>query len=129
MLGVAQTWLTSTVGNAVTGDFGPSYIYKDNTVAELIGKGLPYSMELGFYALLLALIGGVTVGIGVGDLLISVIGTGPWQLAFVVAIAMSVAILADRGPLVPMQAASSGPGSTTTQAPSFGAARIQLLVP
>ncbi|WP_438751289.1 oligopeptide ABC transporter permease OppB [Pararhizobium sp. O133] len=50
------------IGNAVTGDFGPSYIYKDNTVAELIGKGLPYSMELGFYALMLALIGGVLAG-------------------------------------------------------------------
>ncbi|WP_275786175.1 oligopeptide ABC transporter permease OppB [Pararhizobium gei] len=52
----------SYIGNAVTGDFGPSYIYKDNTVAELIAKGLPYSMELGFYALLLALIGGVLTG-------------------------------------------------------------------
>ena len=31
--------------NAVTGDFGPSYIYKDNTIAELIGKGLPYSID------------------------------------------------------------------------------------
>ncbi|WP_421874098.1 oligopeptide ABC transporter permease OppB [Pararhizobium sp.] len=50
------------IGNAVTGDFGPSYIYKDNTVAELIGKGLPYSMELGFYALVLALFGGVLAG-------------------------------------------------------------------
>ncbi len=52
----------SYIGNAVTGDFGPSYVYKDNTVAELIGKGLPYSMELGFYALLLALFGGVLAG-------------------------------------------------------------------
>lgn len=50
------------ISNAVTGDFGPSYIYKDNNVAELIGKGLPYSIELGFYALLLALIGGVLAG-------------------------------------------------------------------
>jgi oligopeptide transport system permease protein len=50
------------ITNAVTGDFGPSYIYKDNTVAELIGKGLPYSLELGFYALLLALVGGVLAG-------------------------------------------------------------------
>lgn len=52
----------SYMGNALTGDFGPSYIYKDNTIAELIGKGLPYSLELGFYALLLALIGGVLAG-------------------------------------------------------------------
>jgi oligopeptide transport system permease protein len=50
------------MGNAVRGDFGPSFIYKDNSVAELIGKGLPYSMELGFYALLLALVGGVLAG-------------------------------------------------------------------
>lgn len=50
------------LSNAVTGDFGPSYIYKDNNVAQLIGKGLPYSMELGFYALLLAVAGGVIAG-------------------------------------------------------------------
>ncbi|OJF91311.1 oligopeptide ABC transporter permease OppB [Pararhizobium antarcticum] len=50
------------ITNAVTGDFGPSYIYKDNTVAQLIGKGLPYSLELGFYALILALFGGVLAG-------------------------------------------------------------------
>ncbi|PYE87877.1 oligopeptide ABC transporter permease OppB [Phyllobacterium leguminum] len=50
------------IGNAVRGDFGPSFIYKDNTVAELIGKGIPYSVELGSYALLLALIGGVLAG-------------------------------------------------------------------
>lgn len=50
------------LGNAVTGDFGPSYIYHDNNVAQLIGKGLPYSMELGFYALLLAVVGGVITG-------------------------------------------------------------------
>jgi oligopeptide transport system permease protein len=50
------------LSNAVTGDFGPSYIYKDNNVAQLIGKGLPYSVELGFYALLLAVVGGVIAG-------------------------------------------------------------------
>ncbi|MQW88794.1 oligopeptide ABC transporter permease OppB [Sinorhizobium saheli] len=50
------------LSNAVTGDFGPSYIYHDNNVAQLIGKGLPYSMELGFYALVLAVVGGVVAG-------------------------------------------------------------------
>lgn len=50
------------LSNAVTGDFGPSYIYHDNNVAQLIGKGLPYSMELGFYALILAVGGGVIAG-------------------------------------------------------------------
>jgi oligopeptide transport system permease protein len=52
----------SYLGNALTGDLGPSFIYKDNTVSELIGKALPYSVELGAYAILLALIGGVTLG-------------------------------------------------------------------
>jgi len=52
----------SYLGNALTGDLGPSFIYKDNTVSELIGKALPYSVELGAYAILLALIGGVALG-------------------------------------------------------------------
>ena len=43
------------------------------------------------------LIVGVGLGVGVGDLLISAIGTGPWQIALVVALAMSVAVLLDAG--------------------------------
>ncbi|MDZ7871948.1 MAG: oligopeptide ABC transporter permease OppB [Rhizobium sp.] len=52
----------SYIGNAVTGDLGPSFIYKDNTVSELIGKALPYSIQLGGIAILVALIGGVLLG-------------------------------------------------------------------
>lgn len=50
------------LGNALTGNFGPSYVYKDSTVAELIGSGLPYSFQLGSLALSLGLFGGVFVG-------------------------------------------------------------------
>ncbi|SIR65477.1 FUSC family protein [Williamsia sterculiae] len=50
---------------------------------------------------------GVSIGIGVGDLIIKVIGSGGWQIGVVVALAMTAAVLVDRGPLVPMQAASS----------------------
>lgn len=50
------------LGNAMTGDFGPSFVYKDNTVAELIGKALPYSIELGLWALVVAVVGGVLLG-------------------------------------------------------------------
>jgi uncharacterized membrane protein YgaE (UPF0421/DUF939 family) len=53
------------------------------------------------------LILGVGLGVGVGDLLISAIGTGPWQIALVVALAMSVAVLLDGGPLITGQAAVS----------------------
>ncbi|NDK92148.1 FUSC family protein [Gordonia desulfuricans] len=53
------------------------------------------------------LVGGVTIGILVGDLLITQIGSGAWQIVVVVALAMAVAVFLDDGPLIPMQAASS----------------------
>jgi len=53
------------------------------------------------------LIVGVGLGVGVGDLLISAIGTGPWQIAVVVALAMSVAVLLDGGAVITGQAAVS----------------------
>jgi len=53
------------------------------------------------------LVSGVTVGILAGDLVISWIGSGTWQIMVVIAIAMSIAVFLDEGPLLPMQAASS----------------------
>ena len=50
---------------------------------------------------------GVVVGVGLGDLLIAQIGSGPWQIAAVVILAMSAATFLDRGTLVGTQAASS----------------------
>lgn len=51
---------------------------------------------------------GVVVGVGLGDLLIAQIGSGPWQIMAVVVIAMSAAVVLDGGALVATQAASSG---------------------
>jgi oligopeptide transport system permease protein len=48
---------------AVRGDFGPSLVYKDYSVTELIGIGLPVSITLGLLAKLLALVLGCTGGI------------------------------------------------------------------
>ena len=45
------------------GDFGPSFKYKDFTVTELIGQGLPVTLELGTVALGLALALGIAIGI------------------------------------------------------------------
>ncbi|MHA6801608.1 FUSC family protein [Bounagaea algeriensis] len=53
------------------------------------------------------LVVGVSIGIGVGDVLISLIGTGPWQIALVVMLAMSAAVLLDSGSVIVLQAASS----------------------
>lgn len=44
------------------GDFGPSYKYLDFTVTDLILTGFPVSLRLGLYAILLAIVVGVTAG-------------------------------------------------------------------
>ena len=46
----------------VRGDLGPSYRYRDYTVAELIGTGFPLSLQIGVLAMLLALLLGVSSG-------------------------------------------------------------------
>lgn len=45
------------------GDLGPSYRYRDYTVAELIGSGFPLSLRLGVLAMALALLVGISSGI------------------------------------------------------------------
>ncbi|WP_029012128.1 oligopeptide ABC transporter permease OppB [Niveispirillum irakense] len=51
------------LGNALQGDFGPSFTYKDFTVSELISTGFPVSLKLGLSAVTLAVIIGCTLGI------------------------------------------------------------------
>ena len=73
------------------------------------------------------LVAGVTIGILAGDLVISWIGSGTWQIMVVVAIAMSIAVFLDDGPLLPMQAASSA-ALVATLLPPGGAAGINRAV-
>lgn len=51
------------LARVVQGDFGPSLVYKDFTVTQLIAQGLPVSLMLGGLALLLAATLGITGGI------------------------------------------------------------------
>ena len=44
------------------GDFGPSFKYRDFTVAELLLTGFPASLKVGGIAILLAIIVGITLG-------------------------------------------------------------------
>ena len=44
------------------GDLGPSYRYRDYTVAELIGSGFPLSLRIGALAMALALLVGISAG-------------------------------------------------------------------
>lgn len=57
---LAQYW--HYLGNILAGDFGPSFIYRDFSVAELILDGLPVSIQLGGFALLLAVALGIPAG-------------------------------------------------------------------
>ena len=50
------------LGNLARGDLGPSFIYRDFTVTELLARGLPVSMTLGSLALLVALVIGGSLG-------------------------------------------------------------------
>ena len=51
------------LGNLIQGDFGPSFKYPTRTVTEIIATGLPVTLELGFYALLFAMIIGIGAGV------------------------------------------------------------------
>lgn len=51
------------VGGLWRGDLGPSYRYRDYTVAELITEALPVSMRLGAIAMLVALVFGISAGL------------------------------------------------------------------
>jgi len=53
----------SYLGDIVLGDFGPSFKYPGRNVSELIAAGLPATAELAFYAMLVALVIGVSAGV------------------------------------------------------------------
>lgn len=50
------------VSGLLRGDLGPSYRYRDYTVAELIGAGFPLSLQIGALAMALALLLGISTG-------------------------------------------------------------------
>ncbi len=51
------------LGKAAVGDFGPSIIYQDRTVTQLIATGLPVSLRIGLSAIFLAGITGIAFGL------------------------------------------------------------------
>jgi oligopeptide transport system permease protein len=52
------------VGNLLRGDFGPSMVYNDFSVSEMLALGLPFTLMLGFSAFILA----TTIGLVAGSL-------------------------------------------------------------
>jgi uncharacterized membrane protein YgaE (UPF0421/DUF939 family) len=79
-----------------------------------VGRRLERAVELAL---------GVAVGLGIADLIVRVTGVGAWQIALIVLLSTSIAVLLGSGQLFASQAAISGilvatlpPGSS----PSFG---------
>ena len=50
-------------GNLLQGDFGPSFKYPSHTVNDLISAGFPATFELALYAIIFALVVGLSAGI------------------------------------------------------------------
>jgi oligopeptide transport system permease protein len=69
-------------GDVLRGDFGPSYRYKESTVNELIESSFPTSIVLGTFALVLATVFGIGVGI------ISAMKQNKWQDYVVMSLAV-----------------------------------------
>ncbi|GAB3212324.1 aromatic acid exporter family protein [Nocardia tengchongensis] len=73
------------------------------------------------------LIVGVAVGIGIGDLFVSRVGTGGWQIMLLVVLAMCAAVFLDGGPVITMQAASSAVLVATLYPPGQGGASLRMI--
>lgn len=70
-------------------------------VAAMVCLGFSFGQRLRRVAEVMV---GVAVGVGVGDLFVNFFGTGVWQIVFVVALAMSLAVLLGAGNLMTTQA-------------------------
>lgn len=103
-------WFAGSVLGHVNPFFAPMAAFIGlNVMVE--GPRLKFSLEL---------VLGAALGVGVGDVIFSVLGPGVWQLTVGVLVAMIIGVFVGRGPLVVNQAASSAvliatimpPGST-----------------
>lgn len=63
MFGSGENKGTQKFTGVLTGDFGPSFRYKDFTVNDIIGQSLPISILLGVVAMMWALALGISAGI------------------------------------------------------------------
>jgi uncharacterized membrane protein YgaE (UPF0421/DUF939 family) len=86
-------------------------------VAAVVALGVSYGQR---YRRVPEIVAGVAIGVGVGDLFVHLVGTGVWQIALVVGVAMSIAVLLDAGTLIVTQAGVQAV-IVTTLLPSSGA--------
>ena len=70
-------------------------------VVAMVALGVSYAARLRRVGEVVA---GVALGVAVGDVFVRVAGTGTWQIALVIAVAMSLAVLLEAGPMMVTQA-------------------------
>jgi uncharacterized membrane protein YgaE (UPF0421/DUF939 family) len=109
-LAAAGAWMVAT---EVLGHSQPFFA----PISAVVTLGLTVG-ERGRRAVEVAL--GVAIGIAIADALVAGIGTGTWQIAVVVGLAMLGATLLGGGPLVASQAAASAVLVATLQPPDNG---------
>ena len=112
----AAWWVATVVIGHPTPFFAP--------IAAVVSLGLSLGARL---RRSVELVAGVTIGIGVGDLIVSIIGSGTWQITLVVMLAMSAAVLLNSGPIFSMQAGNSAV-LVATLLPPGGTAGIDRMV-
>lgn len=95
-IGVA-VMLSWTIAKHVVGHPNPFFA----PVTAIICLGLTYGQRLRRIAEVTI---GVAIGVLVGDLVVLVLGSGAWQMALVVVIAMSIAVVLSPGHLIVIQA-------------------------
>lgn len=100
---------TTTFGGVLSGDFGPSFRYKDFTVNDILAQSLPISALLGVLSMMFAIALGVSAGIasalrpGSGiDLSLRVAATGGIALPNFVIASFLVILLVFLVPLLPV---------------------------
>jgi uncharacterized membrane protein YgaE (UPF0421/DUF939 family) len=84
-------------------------------VAAVVALGVSYAARLRRVGEVVA---GVALGVAVGDVFVRVAGTGTWQIAVVIAFAMSLAVLLEAGPMLVTQAGVQASIVTTLVPPT-----------
>ncbi|GAB0108265.1 aromatic acid exporter family protein [Nocardia sp. JMUB6875] len=116
-IGAGIAWL---IAHNVIGHEHPFFA----PMAAMISIGVSFGARL---RRSIELIVGVAVGIGIGDLFVSRVGTGTWQIVLLVLVAMSTAVFLDGGPVITMQAASSAVLVATLYPPGQGGASLRMI--
>ena len=84
-------------------------------VAAMVALGVSYAARLRRVGEVVA---GVALGVAVGDVFVRVAGTGTWQIALVIAVAMTLAVLLEAGPILVTQAGVQASIVTTLVPPT-----------